>query len=398
MHHHVAFNDLKGSKLLIDTVYEGGNSRNIGDEVLSKLLHVGNSGGFRKCMKVVNGKKTKELAYVCIYSTGEELEWQDQLDRALGRFIYWGDNRKAGNSLTQTKFGGNEFLQEIYSKLALGWRKLIPPVFVFQKYSGRDVIFAGLAVPGDRRMNPQDALVAVWAQNSEGRYQNYKAVFTILDISCIERKWIDDLENGDGYESLYAPKVWKSWIDKGRYNPLITEKNPVLYRKHNEQIPAPQTFEYSLLMRIIDFFSDPYMFEQFACKLVQMMDSNIISIEQTRRTRDGGRDAVGKYRIGLAAGGVEIEFALEAKCYHLNNSVGIKDTARLISRIRHRQFGVFVTTSFIGDQAYKEIVEDQHPIVIVAGKDIVDILISTGINSINGLNEWLDANFNSLTL
>ena len=124
------------------------------------------------------------------------------------------------------------------------------------------------------------------------------------------------------------------------------------------------------------------------------MDSNIVNIEQTRRTRDGGRDAVGQYRVGLAKGGIELEFALEAKRYSLNNSVGVKETSRLISRIKHRQFGVFVTTSFVADQAYKEIIEDQQPIVVISGKDIVEILISAGINSVDILNDWLTANFN----
>lgn len=184
----IPFKEIKGSGLYVDTVYEGGDDKNISSEVLSKLLHVGNSGGFRKCMKTVDGKKTKDVAYVCIYTTGEELEWRDELDRTLGRFTYWGDNRKAGNPLTKTKFGGNEFLQDIFSKLALNLREHIAPVFVFQKYCGRDVMFCGLAVPGDRRINPQDALVSVWAQNNIGRYQNYKAVFTILDIPYIDQR------------------------------------------------------------------------------------------------------------------------------------------------------------------------------------------------------------------
>lgn len=173
----------------------------------------------------------------------------------------------------------------------------------------------------------------------------------------------------------------------------LTDILAYLYRKANEQLPTGGTLEFSMLEHIISFFVDPYTFEQFACKLVQIMDSNIVSIEQTRRTRDGGRDAVGQYRVGLATGGVELEFALEAKRYSLNNSVGVKETSRLISRIKHRQFGIFVTTSFVGDQAYKEIIEDQHPIVVISGKDIVDILISAGINSVDILNDWLESNF-----
>lgn len=389
----IPFEDVPQSALLVDTVYQSGATNNLTSEVLSKLLHVGNSGGFRKCKKLVNGKKVNDVGYACIFSTGEELEWRDEIDRTLGRFTYWGDNRKAGNPITRTSLGGNALLQKMFESLSVGIRKTIPPIFVFQKYCGRDVIFLGLAVPGDRRIRPQDSLVAVWAQNSEGRYQNYKAIFTILDIPTIDRRWLDDLESGSGYDSIYAPKVWKTWVDKGEYKPLITDKNPIQYRRAHEQLPAPGSSEYAMLEKIIDYFDDPYGFEECACKIAQMMDSNIISIDQTRRIRDGGRDGVGKYRVGPKDGGIELEFALEAKRYNMNNAVGVKETARLISRIKNRQFGIFVTTSYVGMQAYKEIVEDQHPIIILSGGDIVDILMNAGINSVEMLQLWLDSNF-----
>jgi hypothetical protein len=254
-------------------------------------------------------------------------------------------------------------------------------------------MFQGLAVPGNARINPQDALVALWAQNKDGRYQNYRATFTILDIPEIDREWLSDLEKGNGYTSTHAPKVWKKWIDDGKYTPLITEKNPIQYRKANEQLPPPGTNEYRMLETLIAYFSNAYDFEECACKIAQIMDSNIISIETTRRTRDGGRDAIGKYRVGPDSAGIELEFALEAKRYKMNNSVGVKETSRLISRIKHRQFGIFVTTSYVADQAYKEIIEDEHPIVIISGKDIIDILMNAGINDVQLLNEWLKSNF-----
>ena len=389
----VRFQNLKNSNLFVDTIYEGGTTGNTKDEVLSKLTHVSNSGGFRKCKKCVGGKKINEPAYVCVFSTGEELEWRDELDRTLGRFTYWGDNRTAGNPICKTSLGGNAFLQEIFSHNSLGLRKKIAPVFVFQKAGGRDMIFLGLAVPGDRRIRPQDSLVAVWAQNNDGRYQNYKSIFTILDVPEIDRRWLHDLEYGDGYSSPYAPKVWKKWVDKGTYTPLITEKNPIQYRRKNEQIPLPSSEEFKMLQAIINYFSDPYDFEECACKIAQIMDSNIIQISTTRRTRDGGRDANGKYRVGNPSNGIELDFALEAKRYDVNNSVGVKETSRLISRIKNRQFGIIVTTSYVGDQAYKEIIEDQQPIIVISGKDIIDILMNSGINTVDLVNDWLKANF-----
>ncbi len=50
----------------------------------------------------------------------------------------------------------------------------------------------------------------------------------------------------------------------------------------------------------------------------------------------------------------------------------------LISRLRARQFGVLVTTSQLAEQAYQEIREDGHPIVVIAGGDIVEVLSRVG--------------------
>jgi hypothetical protein len=88
---------------------------------------------------------------------------------------------------------------------------------------------------------------------------------------------------------------------------------------------------------------------------------------------------LGKYAIGTSGDKLTIDYALEAKCYNLRNSVGVKSTSRLISRIKHREFGVLVTTSCLDSQAYKEIKEDGHPILVIAGKDIIDILKNNGI-------------------
>ena len=62
--------------------------------------------------------------------------------------------------------------------------------------------------------------------------------------------------------------------------------------------------------------------------------------------------------------------------------------SRLISRIRYRQFGIMITTSYVDKQAYQEVVEDGHPILIVTATDIAGILRKNAINSSN-VDEWL---------
>jgi hypothetical protein len=123
------------------------------------------------------------------------------------------------------------------------------------------------------------------------------------------------------------------------------------------------------------------------------MDSNITNCDVTRPHRDGGRDAIGTYRIGHQDQAINVVFALEAKCKVATSGSPEKETNRLISRLRYRQFGIFLTTSYVADQAYKEIIEDEHPIVIVAGVDIARILVDSGYSTPDAVRRWLEEVF-----
>ena len=70
---------------------------------------------------------------------------------------------------------------------------------------------------------------------------------------------------------------------------------------------------------------------------------------------------IGRYRIGQAQNCVTVDFALEAKCHSLSAGLGVKVLSRLISRLKHRQFGILVTTTFLSHQAYQELVEGSAP-------------------------------------
>jgi hypothetical protein len=154
-----------------------------------------------------------------------------------------------------------------------------------------------------------------------------------------------------------------------------------------------------MLRAIHDYFrNDPYGFEDCASTIWRLISGEAVTDwEITQRSRDGGRDVVGHYALGPATDRVLLDFALEAKCYDPEGSgAGVRETARLISRLKHRQFGVFVTTAFVGEQAYREIRDDRHPIVIISGRDIVDMLATLGVNTMADLEAWLKRNFPQL--
>jgi len=395
----VSFDSLANSDLYIDAVYEGGSSGNSGDDPISKLLPcVGNMGGFR-----VAGRGERK-SFVVLYTSGEDKDWPDTMDLGTGRFVYFGDNKTPGHELHDTKPGGNQLLRRIFEHLHGNppRRDQIPPLFVFAKnpteISNRSVQFKGLVVPGFPGVPATEDLVAVWKTSGGQRFQNYRAFFTVLDIPIVKREWIDSLTSTTTAISTTGPDAWVDWQTRGRYKPLISEPTTVI-RSVDEQTPETETKK-GLVLTIFDYFKDrPTHFEAFAARIFQMHDQRVIIDEITRATIDGGRDAIGRYRLGVMDDPVYAEFSLEAKCYappmgrEQPTTIGVREVSRLISRIRHRQFGVLVTTSVVSRQAYEEVREDGHPIIFLAGKDIADILVACGCNTRELLVDFLEKEF-----
>jgi hypothetical protein len=388
------FSALSAADLVVDAVYEGGTAGNTGDDPLSKLLRVGNQGGFRRV-----GRPAR---YVVLYSSQEDPDWPDGLDLSTGLFVYYGDNKKSGHELHDTKQRGNELLRFVFDCLhdAPPRRAEIPTFFVFTKYStesSRSVQFRGLAVPGGRGIAPTDDLVALWKSAQGQRFQNYRALFTVLDVPAISRAWLDDLYAGVP-SSPHAPRAWCRWVQSGAYVPLRAQPT-VQHRSVAEQLPQNPT-EQAIVAALYRYFQAmPTAFEACAARLAGMMDEHILIDELTRPTADGGRDAIGRYRVGPASDPVSMEVALEAKCYSPGVAglplvtVGVKETSRLISRLRHRQFGILVTTSAVAQQAYEEIRQDRHPVVILCGRDLALILMEKGLNSTDRVRAWLEGEF-----
>ena len=374
---------LSGSDLYIDATYEGGRQGNAGDDPLHCLLGVSIQGGFR----ILGSREQPRL--VVLTTSMSDLEWPDDLDPETGVFTYHGDNKKPGRELHDTPRFGNVLLRNMFEALHLGNLVQVPPVLVFARAGRyRDMVFRGMAVPGVAGISPLDDLVAVWKTTKGKRFQNYQARFTVLDIPCVSRDWLAALQtNSDWIPS--APRAWLEWRKTGVSRALKAVRSLEI-RTKAEQIPSgPDTAILRLLLE--RFSASPHAFEWCAAEITRLLlGDSVASIDLTRPVRDGGRDAVGTYLIGRGMSSVTVEFSMEAKCYGLSNSVGVKELSRLISRLRHRQFGVLVTTSWVNSQAYKEIKEDGHPIIIISGSDIVRILKNNGIFSQHSLIAWLD--------
>lgn len=380
----------ESTPLIIDAIYVSGRNKNSGDDPLTKLLKVGNQGGFRK-RKMEDGA---DYAYILLVTSGMELEWPDFLDRETGIFRYYGDNRTYGKELLDTKFRGNKTLQEVFSMLdTKEGRTHIPPFLLFESTgNNRDMKFLGLAVPGIRSKNNEKELVAFWKTINGNRFQNYEAHFTVIDTE-IPRDWLRARRLGTRDHRSLEPKAWSGFVEKGRDGiiPLSTVVPDEIPNK-NSQLPRDEEGR-KMVQAIRDHYREcPTDFERCAVEIVKLMDDHFTGFKMTRPRRDGGRDAVCTYRIGPEGGTCKLELhcAIEAKLFDENNGVGVRWTSRLISRIKNREFGILVTTSYVADQAFREIKEDGHNILILNARDIADILMRTGHDS-NNIESWLES-------
>ena len=386
----VSYASLVHADLMIDCVYRGGTNGNAGDDPIARLLKVGNSAGFR-----YRGS-ANHPDLIVLYTSMEHNDWPDSLDIATGLLTYYGDNRTPGRELHETPRKGNVILRNLFSAVASGreGRENVPPIFVFSKAGvGRDVQFRGLAIPGSISASLGEDLVAIWRSQGSARFQNYRATFSILDCASISRRWIDDVLSGNP-ESPHAPGAWIKWRSTGRIDALVAESIDV--RGKLDQLPSDQRGT-ETIERIHHFFNsevkNPFLFEQCAVDIWRMTESNIGEVNLTRPWRDGGRDAIGTFLLGSGTDKLSVEFALEAKCYGLNNSVGVREMSRLISRLRHRQFGVFITTSYFNSQAYQEVRDDRHPVVLIPAREVVETLARHGLSKPQEVTTWLKTRY-----
>ena len=391
----VPFEKLESADLVVDTVYKGGEVSGKASEVLHRLLpNCSNSGGFRKVMR----KDGSGLpAYVVLYTSMQELAWPDYLDEETGIFRYYGDNRTPGKTILDTPRKGNQLLELVFDCLNSrdGSIKDVPPFLIFKKCGvGWDVQFLGLAAPGNPKISPDKDLVAFWRTMDGQRFQNYEAYFTVLDTQVpINREWLNALIYHHDDSLQCAPDVWKKFINQGRNGivPLIAKKVTKIPTRYDQLQSDVEGL--ACLTKIRDYYkNNPYGFENCAKNILEKMDEKFQDFSLTRPWRDGGRDALGYYIIGNGSKAnypLRIDCAMEAKCYADNHSVGVREMSRLISRIKYRQFGVLVTTSYVNEQAYKEVVEDEHPILIISATDIAGVLRRNAITSSN-INEWFE--------
>lgn len=237
----ILFENLTTSDLIRQEIYRGGTTGNQKDAVISKIFSVRISGGFR-----YRGKAPNNLSFIVLYSSGEHIVWQDRFDNNEGVYIYYGDNDSHKNKINETNSKGNLILETIFANVYEKKRNEIPPIFIFQKVKGRDMKFVGLGVPVSETTR-EAALKIVKRRDEKGNLiLNYEARFTLLNEEKINRRWIDDIINGNIEDSKFTPVSWMNWRKGDAYSKVTEIIDSNLEFNYEERLEATEILAYYL--------------------------------------------------------------------------------------------------------------------------------------------------------
>lgn len=212
----IEFDALGRSDLEPGVLLRTGHSCQLAGEPLNRAFGAGNMGGFR-----ILGNPSDGFRLAVLFTTFEDPDWPDSIDERTGRFVYYGDNKDPGKDLLDTPKHGNRLLQHAFEIVHARprERRLVPPLFIASKAGqSRDVIYHGIAAPGASDVPETEDLVAIWKTKAGERFQNYKAIFTILDAPHVSASWIRDLRDGTVGARRNAPEAWARWVETGSYS------------------------------------------------------------------------------------------------------------------------------------------------------------------------------------
>jgi len=121
----------------------------------------------------------------------------------------------------------------------------------------------------------------VWKTSGGRRFQNYRSIFTILDLAVIERTRLRSFIAGQAAWSSDAPEVWNQWVQTGKCRPLTSVPTTVI-RTVAEQMPDTEN-KIAILRAVYQHFKDsPHQSEAFAARVFQMHDRRVIIDQITR--------------------------------------------------------------------------------------------------------------------
>jgi len=315
--------------------------------------------------------------------------WHDEFDLDHGHVRYYGDHKATTVGIPGVTPGNKALLEEwrFHSGTSHADRERAAPLLVFRTTS---VEFEGeirhqgfVEFCGAALIERLEHIVQRDPQTGRS-FPNIVLDLAIVEGDAgdvIDMRWIDDRRDPrlSAAQALrYAPTSWKRWVKEGRTSiPRIRRR--VLssrVRSREDQMPPAGSQSEADLQAIYNFFNiRKHAFEllaaQVTAEVLRRSGSTYNAGWLTRSGGDGGVDFVGRLDVGSASANTPVVVLGQAKCISPESSISPDQVARVVARLRRGWIGVFVTTGSFSKQAQVEVVDDQYPLVLIAGKQLV---------------------------
>jgi hypothetical protein len=334
----------------------------------------------------------------------EDTPWQDIIDANIGYVKYFGDNKLPGLK-TQKKTDpkdtksetpkkpeetpGNQVLLkqlDFHQGMDPSKRQQAAPILVFERvrHDGRlkgNVRFAGYGVIASAERVTQYQKV----NNSASGYSYFtNYVFEIALLALTDENeefdwnWVKARADKNVSEKdclKLAPNAWRQWVRTGQIEPNRRRVSSLLVKKETQQ-PEPKSRGEKCLFDIYEHYRDgrQHQFELLALKVSQQILGQGAGSPGwiTKKSGDGGVDFVLRLEVGSGFASTRLVVLGQAKCEAPNKKTGGIDVARTVARLKRGWIGVYVTTGSFSDHTQREIIEDQYPLVTVAGKQLAE--------------------------
>lgn len=315
-----------------------------------------------------------------------ETPWHDVFDLDHGHVRYFGDHKVGLKAAPGTTAGNAALLEAFNGHQAATPAERAPatPLLLFRAVSRNGkpkghVEFCGLGLV------ERAERVVQWGGREHTTFVNYVYDIALIDLTdeddSVSWDWIQarrDASLTSAQALAPAPRAWRAWVKHGNSALPRLRRRVAKARitKVNDQRPTAGSPEAADLEAVYKRFDgNKHAFEAVAAtvaaRVLRGSGQRYIEGWLTRRSGDGGADFVGRLDLGSGLAGTSLVVLGQAKCIKPDSLISAEQIARVVARLRRGWIGVYVTTGSYSEPAQVEMVEDQYPIVLINGRDLI---------------------------
>lgn len=316
----------------------------------------------------------------------EQTPWHDVFDLDYGHVRYFGDHKADLEKPVGTTVGNAALLEafEAHQAPTKDGRTAAAPLLLFRSTSKNGRVKGYVEFCGVGLVERVERTVQVGGPVRR-TFTNYVFDLVVIDLSAeddaVDWDWITarrDPTVSDADALSKAPAGWREWVEHGhsvlpRVRRRVARSRVVKVRDQRPEADSKLAADLDQVYRRFD--DQKHAFEALASAVAArvMRGSGHSYVEGwlTRRSGDGGADFVGRLELGSGLAGTRLVVLGQAKCIKPDSLVSAEQIARVVARLQRGWIGVYVTTGGYSEPAQLEIVEDQYPIVLINGLDLV---------------------------